>query len=60
MDTYLPADFRELHAAAVEDWRDASSANWMPRAQPTPAEPSTEEYAVNRADACADPLWRVL
>jgi hypothetical protein len=61
MDTYLPADFRELHDAAAEDWRDVSSSSWMPRAQPSAVETrGGEGHALAPADACADPLWRVI
>ena len=62
MDTYLPSDFRELHAAAAEDWRDvSSSSNWMPRMQPTTVGVhGGEGHATGPADACADPLWRVI
>lgn len=58
MDVYLPADFRELHAAAPDDWRDLSSscscAHDDARSVATVAPPGRPDCAD------PDPLWRVL
>ena len=56
MDTYLPADFHQLHDSAHEDWRDAPSA-WA-REYPAvgDAHDLEERERINR---CADPHWRV-
>jgi len=56
MDTYLPADFLELHATAPDDWRDASSTTF---AHDAAAEP-VDARACDGASACADPLWQVI
>ncbi|HEX6832249.1 MAG TPA: hypothetical protein VF132_01840 [Rudaea sp.] len=50
MDVYLPADFREIHDAAPDDWRDLSSTA---RAEPARCDGSESP------NDCADPLWRV-
>ena len=56
MDTYLPADFHQLHDSATADWRDASSA-WAREYPAADASHGNEER--ERANRCADPLWRV-
>lgn len=56
MDTYLPADFHQLHDSATADWRDAPSA-WA-REYPASAAPAASEEH-ERINRCADPLWRV-
>lgn len=55
MDIYLPAEFRELHAAAPDDWRDLPSAC-------TPRDDRTRRDAQipDAAGADPDPLWRVI
>jgi len=58
MDTYLPADFRELHCAGLIDWRDArATSNEFDRLR-TPADSPTRTPQ-DSMNACADPLWRV-
>ena len=56
MDTYLPADFHELHDSSSADWRDASAA-WA-REYPASAAADVDEER-ERVNRCADPLWRV-
>lgn len=58
MDLYLPADFRELHAAARDDWRDASSCG-AHRAEPD-APAAARQPGPQRDDDCVDPLWRAI
>jgi hypothetical protein len=57
MDTYLPADFREIHDAAPDDWRDASSSCI---ARDRTATQGTRDDGVTDPTSCADPFWRVL
>jgi len=57
MDIYLPADFLELHAAAPDDWRDASSSAFAH--EHAGAEP-VDARECDHSNACADPLWRVI
>ncbi len=58
MDIYLPADFRELHAAAAEDWRDIStSCATHERVRSSDAQCRT--FKPEAPNACVDPLWRV-
>ena len=54
MDIYLPADFREIHDAAPDDWRDASSSCRSPARMP-----HADDDVADPAGLCADPLWRV-
>ena len=56
MDTYLPADFHQLHAGAAADWRDVPSV-WA-REYPASAAAAANEEC-ERINRCADPLWRV-
>jgi hypothetical protein len=54
MDVYLPADFYRLRDD-LPDWRDVSSAC-------AGTEKSSEQRGVpvtDKANACADPQWRV-
>jgi len=59
MDVYLPADFRELHAAAPDDWRDLSSSDSGADAGGSEA---ASPCAAGARPVCTDPdpLWRVL
>jgi hypothetical protein len=57
MDTYLPADFREIHDAAPDDWRDASSSCI---ARDRTATQGARDDGVTDPTSCADPFWRVL
>jgi len=57
MDIYLPADFRTLHDAAAEDWRDASTTSaTRDRAQSDEA----NLPMVDPNSRCADPTWIVM
>ena len=56
MDSYLPADFLELHDSATADWRDAPAA-WA-REYPASAAADVDEER-ERVNRCAYPLWRV-
>jgi hypothetical protein len=57
MDIYLPADFRTLHDAAAEDWRDASTTSaTRDRAQSDEA----NLPMVDPNNRCADPTWIVI
>jgi len=59
MDTYLPADFHELHAAAADDWRDISTSSATHgRSPPSSAQPNA--HGADSPDACVDPSWRVI
>lgn len=57
MDIYLPEDFRQLHASAPDDWRDASSTTTARDRGDLPRYPSDD--IGDRQNRCADPLWRV-
>ena len=57
MDLYLPAEFRELHAAAPDDWRDHPSS-LCAREDGTDAASSLGAGRPDRNDP--DPSWRVL
>jgi len=57
MDTYLPADFRELHAAAPDDWRDVSSTAL---AHDHADKESDDNRDCDNPNMCADPLWCVI
>ena len=52
MDTYLPADFHELHDSAADDWRDVSSSRT--------ARERADWRRDSDAERCADPLWCVI
>lgn len=55
MDVYLPADFREIHDAAPDDWRDVSSTS-----SARDRSGDCERHDANDSpNACADPNWRV-
>jgi hypothetical protein len=57
MDIYLPADFRELHDAAADDWRDLSTT----RSERTATtEPRADSRSIDAINDCADPTWRVI
>jgi hypothetical protein len=58
MDLYLPAEFHELHDAASDDWRDASSSRT--RCERATALDSPAQHEPGDKEACADPLWRVI
>ena len=56
MDLYLPADFRELHGAAADDWRDLPSSCGPHDARDN----GVTVVAEHRACEEPDPSWRVL
>jgi hypothetical protein len=58
MDTYLPAELRELHCAGLMDWRDARATSSEFDSPRTLADSPTLTHP-DSMNACADPLWRV-
>lgn len=56
MDIYLPAEFRELHDAAPDDWRDLSSAATLRDERTLRSGPMHG----GAADTDPDPLWCVV
>jgi len=59
MDLYLPADFRQLHDSAPDDWRDASTSRTA-RNQAHAGAGERNADMIDPNNLCADPLWRVI
>ena len=57
MDIYLPADFRELHDAAADDWRDLSTTRTERTAT---TEPRADLRSIDATSDYADPTWCVI
>ena len=59
MDIYLPADFRVLHDAAPDDWRDISTSSATHERPPT-SNGQPNSHRDDSPDTCVDPSWRVI
>lgn len=59
MDIYLPADFRKLHDAAPDDWRDISTSS-ATHERSLSSNAQSNSHRTDSPDTCVDPFWRVI